>query len=125
MKYVFERNGCRINEGPTYLWHDGWTLQFYGKDKFAERFANWYCDEDRGSFIKKWRKCRNMREYRKVDFCPDEDEASDDVFNLWEGFYAEKLEPTDDKDILKFMELVNIVARCDYNAVAPRSSGIL
>ena len=121
MKYVFERNGCRINEGPVYLWHDGHTLQFYGRDKFTERFANWYCDEDQGSFISKWRKSRDMREYRKIDFCPDDDETPDDVYNLWEGFYAEKLEPTDDKDILKFMELVNIVAGCNYNPVAPFS----
>jgi len=57
-----------------------------------------------------------MREYRKVDFCPEG--APDDVFNLWEGFYAENLEPTEDGDISKFMELVNIVAGCEYNAVA-------
>ena len=76
--------------------------------------VNKHGEEIEEEFFKKWRKDPERKQYSRIDFIPKLDECPADVFNLFDGFQAEKLEPVKDEinqeELIKpILELMNYI----------------
>jgi len=83
MKFIFEKRVARINDEVMYVVDDGHKINVYRKDRLKERFDEW----GGGEFIRRWFLDERKRQYRTVDFYPED--CPDDVFNTWKPYDVE------------------------------------
>ena len=83
MKFLFEKRVARINDEVIYVCDDGHKINLYRKDRLKERFEEW----DNGKFIHRWFLDSNKRQYRTMDFYPEN--CPNDVFNTWKPYAVE------------------------------------
>jgi len=99
MKAEFEQNHCLVGamiyehkeEG-----HERWISERDARSEFAPlKFEEVDADGKikKIRFIQRWLEDNSRRYYRRIDFIPDTSRCPSDVFNLFTGFQAEKIEP--------------------------------
>jgi len=108
MKYGFEKRVCRINDTLIYPSDDRHEICMYSKSSLEERFGDWRCPEcPNGDFIKQWLRDKNKRQFRKMDFYPEN--CPEDVYNTWKPYDVECIDPELGKrgTIEPFVKLMN------------------
>lgn len=110
VKLLFERDVCRINDCLTYPCEDGGKTVLRNKKELIERYAEWTYKDAKGeekSFIYAWLLDKKKRQFTKMDFCPEN--CPSDVYNLWEGYDVEEIDPKIGKQgtIQPFLDLLD------------------
>jgi len=110
VKYMFEKNVCRINDTLVYPFKDGDDKDvIYSDSQLTERFGEWTFSQDGKSlrFIHHWYNDRDKRQYRRGDFYPED--CPPDVYNFWEGYPVEKIPKEEGRKgtIEPFMKLLD------------------
>jgi len=98
MKVDFEEKNFIIGSKLCHIQSNG-ELEFKTLPEASYMFENMIFttidkkgNEKEESFFVKWRKDANRKQFDRIDFVPNASQCPDDVYNLFRGFEAEKLQ---------------------------------
>ena len=105
IKVEFEKNICKVLADSTFIRKDGDDTYFIKKDTLLNTYENLFfykkCEKKgvvKVPFVSTWLKDENNRSVKKIVFDPSK-KCGNDVYNLFTGFRAEKLQPVPDEDV--------------------------
>ena len=97
LKQKYEKDRCLafIETNVTYSLKIDNKIQFYSSSEIYHHFETEFLDKDKKkSFFNEWSKDANRQTFKNVGIYPHDVECPDGILNLWEGFDAEKLPPS-------------------------------
>ncbi len=100
LKENFEKNNMIIGGNIVYENNNGF-LEYYSFNQAKIRYMNLFYykyDEEREkvlkkSFLEEWLQDSDRRQYTNIDFIPNIEDCSNETYNLFKGFNAEKYNP--------------------------------
>ena len=115
LKYEKERCLSFIETNCTYSLNVNNKIQFYNSTDIQHHFENVFIDKDeKNYFWTKWVKDTSRQTFKDVGLYPHDVECPDGILNLWEGFDAEKLPPSD-SDITPMLSHIRTLLKTDEN----------
>lgn len=115
LKYEKERCLAFIETTCSYSLIVNNKIQFYNSTDIQHQFENVFIDkEERNYFWLKWVKDTTRQTFKDVGLYPHDVECPDGILNLWKGFDAEKLPPSD-ADITPMLNHIRIILKTDEN----------
>ena len=119
-KNEWESKHFKVLYPPTYctIMEDGDVLLQSKKD-FRDTNEHEECiisstkGKERVAFVDKWLKDSLIRRYNYINFLPPPLKCNDDTFNMWNGFYMDKIECEERGDITPILEHMRIMVNRD------------
>lgn len=111
MKEKFEENHLMIKNPLTFIELEDGDVSFHKNNDFQILTAPWEYEENGKtlSFFNAWKKDRSRREYKVVDFIPDNNLCPANVFNMFVPFKAQYIEKNNRVDTTLFYELIDVL----------------
>lgn len=102
----FEKQVCMILNPLVYpCVEEDDTITLLNRNQLYERFTSMTIGPKKHSFIKTWLLDPMKRQYRTVDFIPEN--CPETTFNLWKGYDVERVISDGTGDIQPFLDLAN------------------
>jgi len=111
MKKNFEKEFFFTRCPLSFVSIDGDDIEFYKRSDFQVITAPWEYEEDgkTKNFFNEWLKDKTRKQYKRIDFIPDNDQCPEDVYNMFKPFTAEYIEPEKRIDTKLFYELIDLL----------------
>lgn len=111
MKKEFEISNFKIMNPIMYVNIFENELYFNSQDKFCQKYRNLWCnvydiktsEYKKIQFIHKWMDDCNIKTYEKLDFLPPPLKCPCYIYNLFDGFNAERLPPLNEVDNIQLL----------------------
>jgi hypothetical protein len=115
LKYEKERCLSFIEMNCTYSLKVDNKIQFYNSTDIQHQFENVFIDKDeKNYFWLKWVRDTTRQTFKDIGIYPHDVECPDGMLNLWKGFDAENLPPSD-SDITPMIYHIRTLLKTDEN----------